>query len=66
MTDATSDTGSVVNRKPDLSAKRVRRRYAAEARFQAYGLIAIFIAVAVLASLIGSIVSQGLPAFTQH
>jgi len=66
MTDATSDTGSVVNRKPDLSAKRVGRRYAAEARFQAYGLIAIFIAVAVLASLIGSIVSQGLPAFTQH
>jgi len=66
MTDATSNSGSVVDRKPDLSAKRVRRRYAAEARFQAYGLAAIFIAVAVLVSLLGSIIFQGLPAFSQY
>jgi len=66
MTDAPIAPGSVVGRKPDLSAKRVRRRYAAEARFQAYGLIAIFVAVAVLVSLLGSIIYQGLPAFTQY
>ena len=66
MTDATSNSGSVMDRKPDLSAKRVSRRYAAEARFQAYGLGAIFIAVAVLVWLLGTIVFQGLPAFTQY
>lgn len=66
MTDATSNSGSVIDRKPDLSAKRVGRRYAAEARFQAYGLGAIFIAIAVLASLLGSIIVQGLPAFWQY
>lgn len=66
MTDATSTPGSVVDRKPDLSPARVRRRYAAETRFQAYGLGAIFVAVGVLVWLIGSIVWQGLPAFTQY
>ncbi len=55
-----------MDRKPDLSAKRVGRRYAAEARFQAYGLGAIFVAVAVLVWLLGTIVFQGLPAFTQY
>lgn len=55
-----------MDRKPDLSAKRVGRRYAAEARFQAYGLSAIFIAVAVLVWLLGTIVFQGLPAFNQY
>lgn len=70
MTDASARSaqqpGSVLDRKPDLSAKRVKRRYAAEARFRAIGLGAILAAMAVLATLVSTIVSQGLPAFTQY
>jgi phosphate transport system permease protein len=50
---------------PDLFAKRLRRRYAAESRFRRYGLVAIFAAVAVLSLLLFSVVSQGYTAFTQ-
>ena len=52
-------------RRPDLSGKRVARRYAAERRFRAYGLTAIFIAVAMLGLLLVSIVSKGYSAFVQ-
>lgn len=48
----------------DFSA-RLKKRYAAERRFRAYGLGAIMVAVAILVVLLGSIVSQGLPAFFQ-
>ncbi len=41
------------------------RRYAAERRFRAYGVIAICFAVAALATLLFSIISTALPAFTQ-
>ena len=44
---------------------RLRRRYAAEARFKWYGLIAIGIAIAMLMILLVSIVRSGLPAFSQ-
>ena len=44
---------------------RVRRRYAAEARFRAYGLTAIMVALGVLAFLFYSIISQGWTAFLQ-
>ena len=45
---------------------RVRRRYRAEARFRAYGLIALVIAAVFLVVLIADIVVKALPAFTQH
>jgi phosphate transport system permease protein len=49
---------------PD-SRRRVRRRYAADRRLQAYGIIAIALAVGLLAILVGSLVVTGLPAFLQ-
>jgi phosphate transport system permease protein len=47
------------------SRRRVRRRYAADRRLQAYGIIAIALAVGLLAILVGSLVVTGLPAFLQ-
>ena len=49
----------------DASNKRVRRRYAADRRLQAYGIIAIALAVGLLGILISSLVVTGLPAFVQ-
>ncbi|XBQ16179.1 MAG: phosphate ABC transporter permease PstA [Oceanicaulis sp.] len=45
---------------------RLAKRYRAEKRFQFYGLAAIFVAVAFLALLLGSIVLQSFGAFTAH
>ena len=45
--------------------RRVRRRYAADWRLQAYGIIAIGLAVGLLGILLTSIVVTGLPAFLQ-
>jgi phosphate transport system permease protein len=55
-----------LDRASDAAAARVRRRYRAEARFKAYGIIALLIAAAFLVILITDIVAKGLPAFTQH
>lgn len=44
---------------------RLKKRYAAEARFKWYGIISIAIALGMLAILLISIVARGLPAFTQ-
>lgn len=44
---------------------RLRRRHAAERRFRAYGILAIVAAIAILAVLLGSIVSKGYTAFQQ-
>jgi phosphate transport system permease protein len=52
-------------RRPDLSERRLRRRYAAERRFRLYGLAAIGLAVLMLALLLGSIVAKGYTAFVQ-
>lgn len=46
--------------------KRLAQRYRAELRFRSAGLTAIGLAVAILFILIGSIASEGLPAFTAH
>ncbi|WP_339742611.1 phosphate ABC transporter permease PstA [uncultured Maricaulis sp.] len=46
--------------------KRLAKRYRAELRFRSAGLTAIGLAVAILFILIGSIASEGLPAFTAH
>lgn len=45
--------------------RRVRRRYAANRRLQAYGIIAIGLAVGLLGILISSLVITGAPAFLQ-
>lgn len=46
--------------------KRLRRRYRAEKRFRLYGLLAITVAVAFLALLLGRIIEQGHTAFYTH
>ena len=61
MTDAAS-TG----RPREAAEKRLQKRYAAERRFRAYGLLAIAFAVAFLGVLLTSIVAQGAPAFWTH
>ena len=43
----------------------LRKRYAAEKRFRAYGIIAIVASLSFLVLLLTSIISKGLPAFTQ-
>ncbi|KAA5601886.1 phosphate ABC transporter permease PstA [Blastochloris sulfoviridis] len=45
---------------------RLRARYRAEARFKAYGLTAVLLAVTFLAVFLGTIFSQGIPAFFQN
>jgi len=49
----------------DKTNRRVRRRYAANRRLQAYGIIAIVLAIGLLGVLVTSIVSTGAPAFVQ-
>lgn len=49
----------------DKARRRVRRRYAADRRLQAYGIIAIALAVGLLGVLLTSLIRAGLPAFVQ-
>jgi len=49
---------------PEAQA-RLRKRYAAERRFKAYGVAAIVAALTILVILLGSIVSKGYSAFVQ-
>ena len=49
--------------RPPLDDRRLRRRYAAERRFKAYGVVAIGLAMIALAWLLFSIVAQGYQAF---
>jgi len=67
MTDMTSSKAgnAVPIRRPNLTAAFVNKRYAAERRFQIYGLIAIALAVGMLGLLLTSIVSKGYTAFAQ-
>jgi phosphate transport system permease protein len=48
-----------------IQDRRVRRRYAADWRLQAYGIIAISLAVGLLGILLASLLITGLPAFVQ-
>jgi phosphate transport system permease protein len=50
---------------PEASAARTRRRYRAERRFRAVGLVAIMIALGLLVLLLTTIVLQGYKAFAQ-
>lgn len=47
------------------SRRRLRRRYAADRRLQAYGIIAIGLAIGLLGVLVTSLVITGAPAFVQ-
>jgi len=64
MTD-NSPTAAAAHRPSLDAAAHVRRRYAAERRFKAIGLGAIFLALGFLAILLWTIVSNGLSAFMQ-
>ncbi len=70
MTDITASPSMTLGRRLDLTSDkaraRVRARYRAEARFRAYGLIALVFTTAFLVALIADIVVKGLPAFTQY
>ncbi len=59
---ASSSPSRVVNVSSDLVAKR----YRAERRFRAYGLISLGITALFLALLVYDIVSKGMPAFFEH
>ena len=52
--------------KSDAAMARVRRRYRAEARFKAYGIVALIVTAAFLLVLMADILIKGLPAFVQH
>ena len=61
-----AETGAASYRRPDLSEARLRKRYRSERRFQIFGALAIGIAAAVLLILLGRIVTEALPAFSQN
>ncbi len=64
MTEGRADAVGIHD--DEAARKRLRRRYAAERRFRAYGLGAIGIAMLALVVLLASVTRSGLPAFTQH
>ena len=70
MTDAVISGPARTIRRHDVTSDaaqaRVRRRYRAEARFKAYGLIALTVTTVFLVVLLTDILSRGLPAFWQH
>ncbi len=61
------ETAMVAPRGPSAEAARarIRRRYRAEKRFRAYGVVSIVAALAFLAVLLFTIVAKGYTAFTQ-
>ncbi len=63
MTDMAETTA--VTRTAETVAARLGRRYAAEARFRAFGFAAVAISIGFLAILLGSIVAKGWSAFVQ-
>ncbi|MBP7002395.1 phosphate ABC transporter permease PstA [Amaricoccus sp.] len=60
----TLPTDAVPTATPERAA-HTRRRYAAEARFRACGIAAVAVGLLALVFLLGSVLSRGLPAFTQ-
>ena len=68
MTDAVLPPGAIPGARDVRSAveQRLKARYAAERRFKALGLMAVLIALAFLALLVGRIVAQGHSAFWTH
>jgi phosphate transport system permease protein len=71
MTDTIAQTPAApIRRRVDTSSPEaqaaVRRRYRAEARFKAYGLLAILTAAVFLAVLLVDVGTKAIPAFTTH
>ncbi len=62
MSDAVTLTGMPAQARRDIG---IKRRYAAERRFRAYGIIAMAVGLFFLAALIFSVVSKGYTAFVQ-
>lgn len=65
MTDNTLAGGGPIVRDASKAAALRKKRYRADFRLKAAGMAAIVIAVGLLGLLLGTIVNQGLPAFTQ-
>ncbi len=65
MSVITPDTALPVSARPARRDIGIKKRYAAEARFKAYGVIAIVFGLSFLAIMLGSIVSKGYTAFWQ-
>jgi len=71
MTDAApimngpANGGLATRSSNDAVSKGLKRRYAAERRFKAYGILAIAFAMGMLGLLFTTIVSKAIPAFTQ-
>ncbi|MBU2866273.1 phosphate ABC transporter permease PstA [Pacificibacter marinus] len=66
MSDQSASNGRISHGSLMVADPRTKKRNASEARFRAYGIIAISIGVLFLASLAFSILRSGLPAFTQY
>ncbi len=65
MTAIAPDSALPVSARPPRRDIGIRKRYAAEARFKAYGVAAIVFGLTFLAIMLGSIVSKGYTAFWQ-
>ncbi|MCY6382581.1 phosphate ABC transporter permease PstA [Hoeflea prorocentri] len=65
MTDATSAAAPASGASPFKRDIGIKRRYAAERRFRAYGLIAICLGLSFLVILLWSVFSKGYTAFVQ-
>ena len=69
MTDAAlNDTFGTARQQDwlsDANARRLKKRYGANRRLQAYGLAAIVVAIGLLGTLVGSLVVEGYKAFYQ-
>ena len=66
MTDLALPDIRRVDTTSDFARARVRKRYRAETRFKAYGLIAIGLTALFLFIVLADILVKGYPAFTQH
>lgn len=62
MTDHTANTRDI----HAVVQARLESRYRAETRFRSYGIGAVLISFLILLTLLGSIIAQGMPAFTAH
>ncbi|PWB65664.1 MAG: phosphate ABC transporter, permease protein PstA [Bradyrhizobiaceae bacterium] len=66
MTDIAVPGMRTLDLESEAARARVRARYRAEARFKAYGLIAIALTALFLVIVLSDVLIKGLPAFTQH
>ena len=65
MTDTAASSHRKVDITSDEAQARVRRRYAAERRFKAYGIAAVIVAGAFIVALLSDIIAKAIPAFSQ-